>query len=83
MQTLDTTRTEPFSELADQPICAEVLIEKYAKDGEASVQEVRRRVARALHAKVRVTLEPEHEVSSPIVAESTVPYRVGRAANRR
>ena len=51
-----TTRTEPFSELADQPICAEVLIEKYAKDGEASVQEVRRRVARALAA-----VEPEEQ----------------------
>src|SRR5262245_1397401 len=34
--------------LAEQEICREALIEKYAKGGESSVAEVRRRVARAL-----------------------------------
>jgi ribonucleoside-diphosphate reductase alpha chain len=34
--------------LPEQPISAEVLVEKYAKDGERSVDEVRARVARAL-----------------------------------
>ncbi|MCL4802387.1 MAG: ribonucleoside-diphosphate reductase, adenosylcobalamin-dependent, partial [Burkholderiales bacterium] len=40
--------------LPAQEICAEVLVEKYAKGGERTVEEVRRRVARALAA-----VEPE------------------------
>ncbi|MFN0185379.1 MAG: LAGLIDADG family homing endonuclease [Aquabacterium sp.] len=40
--------------LPEQPISAEVLIEKYAKGGERSIDEVRARVARALAA-----VEPE------------------------
>src|SRR5262249_46097843 len=40
--------------LAPQAICDEVLLEKYAKGGERTVDEVRRRVARALAA-----VEPE------------------------
>ncbi len=43
-------------ELPPQPISEEVLREKYAKDGDRSVDDVRRRVARALAA---VEAEPE------------------------
>lgn len=46
----------PAAKLMAQPISAEVLIEKYAKGGERSVGEVRRRIARALAA-----VEPEAE----------------------
>ncbi len=38
------------STLAPQEICTEVLIEKYAKNGETEIHEVRQRVARALAA---------------------------------
>jgi ribonucleoside-diphosphate reductase alpha chain len=44
--------------LPEQPISDEVLVEKYAKDGERTVHEVRRRVARALAA-----VEPEEQRS--------------------
>ena len=36
--------------LPEQPISAEVLVEKYAKDGERSIDDVRERIARALAA---------------------------------
>ncbi len=36
------------ADLADQEICREALIEKYAKGGETSIEQVRARVARAL-----------------------------------
>jgi len=36
------------TDLADQEICREALIEKYAKGGETSIEQVRARVARAL-----------------------------------
>src|SRR6188474_1169559 len=48
MTNQDPTVTTAPAALADQEICREALIEKYAKGGEASVEEVRRRVARAL-----------------------------------
>jgi ribonucleoside-diphosphate reductase alpha chain len=38
----------PTASVAEQEICRDTLIEKYAKGGEASVADVRRRVARAL-----------------------------------
>jgi ribonucleoside-diphosphate reductase alpha chain len=44
----DQTTLNRHAALAEQEICREALIEKYAKNGEASVAEVRRRVARAL-----------------------------------
>ena len=48
------TKVAPVTAPAEQEICAEVLIEKYAKGGERTLEEVRRRVARALAA-----VEPE------------------------
>jgi len=45
----------PVAALPPQPISAEVLIEKYAKGDELTVQDVRLRVARAL---ARVEAEP-------------------------
>ncbi|MDP5240267.1 adenosylcobalamin-dependent ribonucleoside-diphosphate reductase [Uliginosibacterium sp. 31-16] len=43
-------RDEAVSTLAEQEISGEILLEKYAKGNEASVTDVRRRVARALAA---------------------------------
>jgi len=54
-QTLESPREPRTREsLPAQPISREVLVEKYAKDGEASAAEVRARVARAL-----ARVEPE------------------------
>jgi ribonucleoside-diphosphate reductase alpha chain len=55
-QTVKPPRTR--ESLPEQAISREVLLEKYAKDGEASVTEVRARVARALAAA-----EPENQRS--------------------
>src|SRR5690348_3024866 len=46
--------TPTTTELREQDICRDTLIEKYAKGNEASIEEVRRRVARAL-----AQVEPE------------------------
>src|SRR5512147_2787835 len=49
MSTSDSPTLSPATAtLPDQEICREALIEKYAKGDEASVEQVRRRVARAL-----------------------------------
>ena len=45
---------ETATKVAEQEICRDTLIEKYAKGNEASIDEVRRRVARAL-----AQVEPE------------------------
>jgi transcriptional regulator with XRE-family HTH domain len=42
-----------------------------------------RRVAQALHARVRVTFEPEKKGAGTRVAEATVPYRAKRTMGRR
>src|SRR5438874_10864560 len=59
----------PLTELSPQAICEDVLLEKYAKGGERTVDEVRRRVARALSAvektEKRASLEASfHRVQS-------------------
>ncbi|HTP61790.1 MAG TPA: adenosylcobalamin-dependent ribonucleoside-diphosphate reductase [Burkholderiales bacterium] len=54
MSNPETPTLNPIVALADQEICREALLEKYAKGEETSVEEVRRRVARALAA-----VEPE------------------------
>ena len=46
--TIKDTTLPTAATLGDQEICREALIEKYAKGDESSVEEVRRRVARAL-----------------------------------
>jgi ribonucleoside-diphosphate reductase alpha chain len=58
MEIIDSEKHRPAAEmgLPEQPISAEVLVEKYAKDGERTVHEVRQRVARAL-----ATVEPEEQ----------------------
>jgi ribonucleoside-diphosphate reductase alpha chain len=48
MSTGDITLKPETATLPDQEICREALLEKYAKGEEASVEQVRRRVARAL-----------------------------------
>ena len=50
----DKKATADASNLQAQEISGEVLVEKYAKGDEASIEAVRRRVARAL-----ATIEPE------------------------
>jgi transcriptional regulator with XRE-family HTH domain len=42
-----------------------------------------RRVAKVLHARVRVTFEPEKKVAGMRVAEASVPYRAKRAVSGR
>src|SRR6266496_6466167 len=61
--------TPATTKLPPQAICEEVLLEKYAKGGERTVDEVRRRVARALAAvekpEKRASLEESfHRVQS-------------------
>ena len=48
MTTHQTGTFSPAAELAEQDICRDSLLEKYAKGKESTIEEVRRRVARAL-----------------------------------
>src|SRR5713226_8875492 len=49
-----TEQLSPVAEaIPDQPICREALLEKYAKDKEQTMADVRARVARALGAAER------------------------------
>ena len=48
MSTDNTILPAATATLPDQEICREALIEKYAKGEETSIEQVRRRVARAL-----------------------------------
>ncbi|MDP1533982.1 MAG: ribonucleotide reductase N-terminal alpha domain-containing protein, partial [Rubrivivax sp.] len=48
MQDTEQIQTPTVANLPPQPISREVLLEKYAKDDEASIADVNRRVARAL-----------------------------------
>ena len=54
--------------LQAQPISGEVLLEKYAKEGEQTVDDVRRRVVRAVAVVVPVTSSVSVERPKAIVA---------------
>jgi ribonucleoside-diphosphate reductase alpha chain len=56
MNDAETPTLKPLAALPDQEICREALIEKYAKGDESSIEQVRRRVARAL-----AEVEPDAE----------------------
>ena len=65
--------------LPEQAISREVLLEKYAKDGETSAREVRARVARALAS---VELEGRH-AQQPYKIKLTVLERPTRPIQQR
>ena len=59
METIDLKEIKKIFSLPEQEISAEVLIEKYAKGDEKTVDEVRRRIAHAL-AKVETESKRSH-----------------------
>ena len=59
METIDSKELKKISSLPEQEISGEVLIEKYAKGDERTVDEVRRRIAHAL-AKVETESKRSH-----------------------
>src|SRR2546430_17523761 len=71
---------EPLSPVAEaipeQAICREALLEKYAKDKEQTIGDVRARVARALAAAEREDVRRSEEHTSELQSQSNLVCRL-------